>query len=393
MPVTEVQSIRLASTPMIDGQLGYEEWQRLEGQGPGDFYMQWEPGIYYFAAKFPAINDLVISLDLEGDGWLNGTDNYELKIRATDAEPVLGVRRLINVRQTGPEFQDGGIMPTAITLDWQRDGDSIIVEAAVRAYMLPKPVDGKAIGVRMDSVPGGIGLGEAYMPRPTSKVFLQFDSSENLASGLAWAPAIRHRSVVPQERIIMRFGFERLSPLEIRDISIRGEGVATDALQSLRRTFPNWSRTNRAGVDFRTDIASNATLGWRIIRADLIGPDGEAGTVRTSVRIAPLVDITSSLPLITESKAEPQLLKGQIFLESQAVGTMRGTINVGIPSEWTIASGAERNFRIGAPRGRARNDFEIIVPAGAEGTYFITATVTIGEYEYVETIPITFVQM
>lgn len=393
LPVPEVQAIRLASTPTIDGDLGYEEWQRLEGQGPGDFYMQWEPGIYYFAARFPVVNDLVISLDLEGDGWLNGTENYELKLRNTDSDPILGVRRLLNIRQTGPEFRDGGILPTAVTLDWTRDGDNMVVEGAVRAYLLPRPVDGKTIGIRMDSVPGGIGLGEAYMPRPTSKVFLQFDSSENLASGLAWAPAIRHRSVVPQERITMRFGFERMSPVEIRDISIRGEGAAADSLQSIRRSFPNWSRTGRAGVDFRSEIAPGSTLGWRVIRADLVGPEGDLGTVRTSVRIAPLVDITSSLPLMMEKKDEPQLLKGQIFLESNAVGTMRGTLNMGIPSEWTIVSGQDRSFRIGSPRGRSRNDFEIIIPADTEGTYFITATVTIGEFEYVETIPITFVQM
>lgn len=393
LPVPEVQAIRLASTPLLDGNIAYEEWQELEGQGPGNFYFQWEPGVYHFAARIPNVNDLVLSLDLDGNGWLNGSDNYEVRVRYIENEPSVAVRRLLNVRQTGPEFRSGGILPSAIQMDWDIDGDSLVIEGSIRAYLLPAPRDGMAIGLRMDSVPQDINLGEAFMPRPTSRVFLQFDLGQDLVPGLAWSPAIRHRSVVPMERITMRFGFERMSPLEIRDITIRGEGFASEAFTSLRRSFPNWSRTNRAGVDYRSEIAPGSTLGWRVLRADLIGPDGSVGTVRTSVRIAPLVDIESSLPLILEAKDEPQLLRGQIFLNSQAVGTMRGEIKMGIPSEWTIVSGQERSWRIGTPRGRARNDFEIIVPANAEGTFFIDVTVTIGEFEYVEVVPVTFVQM
>ena len=74
---------------------------------------------------------------------------------------------------------------------------------------------------------------------------------------------------------------------------------------------------------------------------------------------------------------------------SQEKDASGGTFEACRASRRKIAAGK----RFGAPRGRARNDFEIIVPAGTEGTYFITATVTIGEFEYVETIPITFVQM
>ena len=67
--------LRLALTPQLDGVVMDQEWDQLVQTPDGPVFFQWEPGAIYWAAKAKPGTDVVLSLDLAGDGWLVGDDN------------------------------------------------------------------------------------------------------------------------------------------------------------------------------------------------------------------------------------------------------------------------------------------------------------------------------
>src|SRR5208283_2501321 len=79
-PVVVKQTDRLALTPKLDGKIDPEEWDPFSSQGGLDTYFQWEPRKLHMAARVPVGQDLIVSLDLKGDGWLVGKDNVEVRV-------------------------------------------------------------------------------------------------------------------------------------------------------------------------------------------------------------------------------------------------------------------------------------------------------------------------
>ena len=98
------ETTRLALTPKLDGKLSEEEWDRFAIIDGVQTYFQWQPGKLHGAATLPVGKDLVASFDLQGDGWLVGADNVEVRISWNKGAPTVRERILDATEVSQPKW-------------------------------------------------------------------------------------------------------------------------------------------------------------------------------------------------------------------------------------------------------------------------------------------------
>ena len=382
MPMIDTP-VRLAITPVLDGKLEPEEWDQLAGQT----YFQWEPEILYWAAKAAENEEVVLSLDYNADGWLVGDDNLEVRIRMEGGEARVRVRFLDATDPAGPQWRDGGVPPEAIKLAASpAEGGGWILESSYTPPYQSGPVEGRKVGVRVDKVAAGLDLGEPYLPRGLAFVSLQMDSSNGLLPEMSWKPVINNRSIAREDRLKFRFEVSRDSEsLNLTRYEFRGEGLARDVVASGNQPFPPFSR-NRASLNIDSVISKTAVPGWRVIRAEIAGPNGEPVLLRTSVRIADLIDFEIPLREPLRASTDMQVIKTSITLRSQFTGRMEGMFSVEVPSDWSVTKNKEAKFSIFHSRGTTKIPVEIVVPRNIVGVFPITFKAKVGEEEMFKTI-------
>src|SRR3990172_9016718 len=105
-PQNVAEPDRIALTPKLDGKLEEEEWDSFASSGGNSVSFQWEPGRIHAGASMPLSHELVVSLDLRGDGWLIGDDNLELRLGWSDGKPALKARWMNASEAAGPKWID-----------------------------------------------------------------------------------------------------------------------------------------------------------------------------------------------------------------------------------------------------------------------------------------------
>src|SRR4051794_27770199 len=86
------ESNRIAVTPKINGKLDEEEWDPLASDAATKTFFQWEPGRLHAAAAVPNGEDMVVSIDARGNGWLIGSDNLEIRVGSKDGKTTFAAR-------------------------------------------------------------------------------------------------------------------------------------------------------------------------------------------------------------------------------------------------------------------------------------------------------------
>lgn len=380
-PQATVDRLRLALSPILDGVVMEGEWDLLAETSGGPVFFQWEPGAYHWAAKPRPGFDVVFSLDANGDGWLAGTDNLEIRASLKGSTPVITLRQLDASNRDQPKWVSPTAFPEALTVIGKPSTDYWNIEGKFEPIQFcdPPALDSQP-GVRVDVVPSEMDLGPAYTPRHLTPLRMRYEKSRNLFSGLTWRPQVRSRSVARVDRFMFRFNFETAPDCpKIQSIDIFGEGYAKDALIQVTKPFPSLDRRGNAMVDFHSDVEDDAPGGWRVLRATLLSSDGQLATIRTSFRIADLLDIEFGLPQKISPSAESQRLRGSVTLRSQATGRIDGDVTLTIPQQWSFIKGAENRFLIYHARGTSRFPVEISVPGGVRGVHPIYAEAKIGE--------------
>src|SRR5258706_9110170 len=79
-PLSVAEPDRLALTPKLDGKIDPEEWDELTSQS-APTYLQWQPGAIHAAATLAKDQVMVVSLDLSNNGWLQGKDNVDVRVK------------------------------------------------------------------------------------------------------------------------------------------------------------------------------------------------------------------------------------------------------------------------------------------------------------------------
>lgn len=368
--------IRLAMTPKLDGIIEAEEWDPLATGVDGTTYMQWEPGVLYFAGTSQSASGVKISLDLNGDGWLAGDDNYEVRLT-----PQFSMRRLINDATTGASWAEVPLVADTVQLATANEGTGFRYELQIPDTVLPKFKLGQNIGVRVDAI-GDVSAEPApYAPRQTSTVRLAMERASGIPAGLEWAPEYITRTVSPGQAIKIRLNFVNKGEGKVGRIDLRTSGFASVFTGIQNLPFPEFDRKGRAFVDYDARVANGAPFGYTVLNARLTNVDGTETSIQSSYRITDILNIEPNLKLDGGKPGEPRVVKGEILLRSASENGIKGKTIVDAPEGWAVRKGGVQNFSIYQSRGLARIRVELIVPAEFTGLVPLPIRVQVGERE------------
>lgn len=367
---------RLAHTPELDGVLADSEWDQFEA----DTSMQWEPGKVHWSAVAPRDFDVLLSLDLNADGWLVGDDNIQVRISRSANGAMAVVSRLDATNRDGPVWIS--LATPFQLLEWEHSGAEYhwTLEASMDLDSKQFMKQGDTIGVRIDVVKSMADLGPAYEPRKLAYVNLVLDQGSN-DDDISWTVGARLREVAREDGLKMRFDLQRMdgSNLGVESVDIRFEGDRGRDLAAISRPFGQFDRRGKARIEYESTIASDARTGYRILKAELRRSDGSVTVLRTSFRINDLVRFEVSIPRqIMQSQVE-QVVKGHVYIQSTGTGRVEGVFSARCVDGWQINRGGNEEFLIFHPRGRQRIPIEITIPAYALGAYPIRLEARIGE--------------
>jgi hypothetical protein len=338
-------------------------------------YFQWEPSVLHFAAVVPVGQDLLISLDMDNDGWSIGSDNVEVRVSARDGKTSLSARLMDATQASGPRWVDlPGIVLSSLAIS-KSDANSTVYELSLQDGGLgifpAKP--GVKIGIRIDSVVTTTPPFEPYLPRLMSPVDLVYTRSTALPGNLTWAPEGEGTSVVPGENIKLRLTFKGSDKIGLKRLAMKSECFAYNQTSELSVPFPGFDAKGRAYVDYRTDVAKDASLGYRVLRATLMGPDETPGIIQVSYRIAPLVDV-QFVPMELKSIPQVQTVNVVFYVRAQSNHGLEGEVGLVVPDKFKVLSGNHASYRSSGPHGSARMAFKLAIPAAAQGPIPIDMT-------------------
>lgn len=375
-----VHPVRIALTPRVDGRMEQGEWDLLYDNGSAQTYMQWEPNKLFFGLCAPDGSDLVVSLDVQGDGWLVGDDNLEIRLRKGRSGPDVSFRRLDATDPAGPVWLPADVPAESVQAAVGTEGATVCLELAFTPRRDLAPRAGDRIGVRMDAVPTGSDMGAAYLPRPVAFVRLATETGSNLPPGFSWRPSIPNRTIAREDEFKARFVMSReTEDVVFGQVAASLEGEKPDTMSRLEGPFPGWGRNNGAVYDYSSPVRNDAEPGYRVLRVELQRPGGEVAVLRTSVRVAPLVDLEPEIPSALPFKEDAQVVRGKIVVRSNGKNRVDGTLKIECPADWSVTKGKESKYTIYHSRGVAKVPFEIVVPRGELGTGRIVLTTQIGD--------------
>jgi hypothetical protein len=388
-PQLTSSSVRLALTPDLNGHISDEEWDSLGMSSGGRVFFQWDPDALHWAGEAKSDQDVVLSLDYNGDGWLVGDDNYEIRTSFATGEPTILVRRLDATDKSGPQWKPGGLAAGAIQVAAAATASGWTLEASYSPPSNAKPKASQRLGIRVDTVGQDDDLGEPFRPRSMAFLVLQFNSSINLPANMSWKPILRTREVAREEKLTVEYEIKRDDEtIDFDRFSYRGEGLIGDFIATGRQPFPPFDGS-KLKLRYDSIIAEEARSGWRVLRAELKDGLNEPVVLRTSIRVANFIEFDFRMTNTLNASDDAQILRGSIVLKSSAMGRLEGDFNLEAPSDWTISNGASAKYLIYHPHGTFRVPIEVIIPKGTVGVFPVTATATVGERVMTKTLYLT----
>jgi len=378
-PFTLSQPVRLAITPAMDGKVEEEEWDALADSGGCRAFFQWEPETLYWGARAKEGEDVVLSLDMNSDGWLVGNDNLEFRVSYAGGAPSVSVRRLDASDPNGPTWVASGVLNESVKVAAGAGTGTWDLEASFVPPSAKAPATGSRYGIRIDAVPAGAPTGEAFQPRALGFVKLQMDLGQDLPSGFSWKPDFLVRSVPVDDAFKVKYHFKKTEDVAFNQVECRAEGLAQGMMATGSRPFPVWDKKGAAKDEYVSSIATKAGVGYRVLRMTL-GDGSEKKTVlRSSFRIADLIDFDVRLPKSLNLDPDARIVRGSVDLRSNGLRRVDGAFNIKVPEAWTVTRGKGTNFVIYHARGMAKVPIEIIVPRDQVGVFPLTFTAKVGD--------------
>jgi hypothetical protein len=379
---------RIALTPILDGSIEEEEWDLLVEDDEMEGFLQWQPGKLHIAGRLPVGRDILLSMDVSGNGWLVGKDNLQVRV-SFDGRPRVSAQLLDATNPHGPIWRNLEGISAASSIRARSDGSGWTFEATLEdpgAGILPNK-DSKTF-LRMDAVDFDWGNPEPFLPRLLAPVRFVMERSGGLLSGLDWKPEMRARVVMPGDPFRIRMNFSGAAGASMTRIEMRTEGPSKDEMAQVVLPFPDFDRRNRAFVDYESRIPREHPFGFRVMRGVIQGSDGVPALVQASYEVAPLLQfdvVRQALPI----RADARMEKIAIWFQSNSMNRVSGHYTIFPPQGWRVLTGVERPFLIYQPRGKVRRVFELEVPGGAKGTYPLLVKALVGDREFEERFWVT----
>ncbi|MFN7172192.1 MAG: hypothetical protein ACK4P3_05340 [Fimbriimonadaceae bacterium] len=388
-PLQVAQLNRIAATPRLDGVIEEEEWEPLASGFPIDTWFQWQPSRLHAAARLPIDQDLIISYDLLGNGWLVGADNLEIRIRWGGGEPSAVVRRLDASDRSGPVWVPEPNFQKSLVFAAVQDGEYWVVESTLvdpGLNLLPSEPN-RPIGVRMDAVDPLDTQFEPFLNRLVAPLTTALSTTATAPPGFRFNPQYRSGpSVMPGNNLSLRFNFEGNNQMNLRRIDLRAEGFLQQDALEIGIPFPRFDNRGRALVDYNSPISSDAAFGYRVIRARIADDSGVETVCRASIQIAPPVSIQMTQSDKISSRPTIQNIRIPYRILSNTSNRVQGTIVITPPEGFVVLSGNDQNFNIANPRGSMRRVFEVQVPADASGSFPFVYNIVVGATSYTQTV-------
>lgn len=368
----------LALTPVLNGSLFDEEWLSLPAQGGAKGFLQWEPGVIYFAGSADKGDDLIVSLDRNGDGWLVGKDNFEFRVSFVDGKGSLVARALDGTKRDGPAWITRS--SDDVNAVFGTSGDRWFVEASLKGSASL----GSPLGAGMESLSARAGTGPAYLPRTMNFFRLSLDAAEGLPEAGIFKTSTRLREVAREDSLAVEFEVEEGGAYSTSET--RGEGFARSSLSVVTRAFPPVDTKGRTRVSYQSAIEKDAMTGWRVLRSTLVDTKGNKTLLRTSFFVSELIVFDVSLPEILEYSEAAQIVNGSMSVRSTGVGRIEGEFFTNAPVGWVVEKGAAQKLLIYNPRGREKINLRMTIPAKANGSQNLTFTVVVGDQVYTKSV-------
>lgn len=368
---------RLALTPSLDGQIRADEWDAFSQSGDGETFFQWEPGKLYFGGRLKSDRELVVSLDLKGDGWLIGRDNYEFRFRNRDGRATVSSRRLDATRESGPVWVDQPSLERAASVTGSEGNGEAQIEALVQDPGLDvlSIGDKSAFGVRMDLAMPGSGV--AYLPRAMTAVRLATARASAMPVGVNWKVEDPGRDPTPGRKTSVRFSFSANVDPGFKKIEVRPMGGLANQAKALNEAFPAFQK-GRSFVDYEASTSRTAPVGYHLLTATLFTADGIPSMIQASMRVSPLVDFLVPTNRFSLKKGV-QEFKIPFYIKSNSILRLDGSYEVHDPTNWTLKRGSDQKFLIYNSRGSVRRVLTAKIPADAEGPTPLRFSAQIGD--------------
>jgi hypothetical protein len=235
---------------------------------------------------------------------------------------------------------------------------------------------GAMIAARCDLVSPEDAASTAYLPRICTNLELAIERYDALPAGLRWNPDQTGRVVTPGEGTRMRMGFNGSDSLGLKQIELRSEGIAKSSTNLFQTLFPKFDNKGRAIVDYNTDVAPKAILGYRVLRGTLASNDGGTAVMQESYRIAPLLDfdLIHDRNSVSEKDRTERIV---VFLRSNSDHKVTGIFKIAPPAGFTVKDN-DQVFGIYPKHGSIKRSFDLTMPADAHGTYPIKLQAVMG---------------
>lgn len=383
------QPIRLALTPILDGVVSDGEWESLSDSAGATFF-QWEPGKLYWAAKPLPGQDVILSFDMSNDGWLTGKDNYEIRASQVKDQIRLSIRQLDATDRNNPVWVSPDLAAESFKVVSKPSQEYWNLEGSFTPILGKVPSLNDQLGIRLECVSATTEELPPYLPKVMAPVRLRFDQSSNLFSGVTWHPEFDYREVARVENLEMKLRFKLLPETSLlQTIRVEGEGLAQNAISPYQSIFPDIDRGGNATVKYSSPINDAAIGGYRIVRAVLTDSNNDISVLRTSVKIADLVEMKISLPQEVTFDSDNRSVRGFVSILSRTKQDVRGHFDYSLPDYWEAKKGTALDFRIINPRDEFRVPIEFDVPTSAKGAYPFNCVIEIDGKKIYETVYVT----
>lgn len=332
--------------------------------------MSWEPGKLYFGAIVNPGNDMLVTIDASNNGFLVGKDNLEIRV-TPGATPTVKARILDATAAAGPAWIDApGFEMASVVASAPRPDGSVFIELSVTdpGYGILKTSLKDTVGLRVDSVPSTTPATEANLPRAMSTVQLADQRIANLPEGVGASVATKGRSVVAGGTTNVKWQLTGTDTAAIKYVEISGEGGFGDKVNFLRVPSPGFNPRGQSVIDYPTRVLPDAATGYGVLKSELTGTGWVGGTVESSIRVAPALDILAPAKRVKFSEKAAKITCAADVLSNTDL-RVEGNFQVIPPAGWRVIDGSDKDFFIYDKGAKALRQFILEVPPGAKGTF------------------------
>lgn len=388
-----LETERIALTPVLDGKLTEDEWDPFATSNGAQTYFQWEPEHLHAAGTLATGQELVLSLDRSGNGWLVGKDNLEVRLRFDDGKASVHARWLDATDPAGPKWIAAPEFEAAASFAWQVTGSTWNAELSVRdpgTQALPR-FPGTKFGVRVDAAPSsGAGGTAAFLPRAVAMVSAGTQRATNEPAGFRWLTDVPWPTLGPGSQWKARLSFRGNNELGLDKVDVRVLSAGGEDYAAVSSPFPRFDNKGRSFIDYSSPIPRGARPGYRNLVATVTDKSGQRTLCRLAFRVLPAVFFDPVLDGGVRNKETGLRLRLPIHVSNRTPEKIAGQYSVAVPAGWSIEEGGDRNITLKGFNSDARRVLILNVPAGATGSFPITFTFDAGnrKYEQVEWVAV-----